>query len=366
MREYGGAGLGSVRRRAVGVVMVASVLLAGAGVMVGRTTSEAAPATSSAATALRTEEVVRRTLTRTTDVDGMLGYGEVETLRLNLPGMLTWLPSVGSLIDRGEPAARVDDLPVVTLLGSVPLYRPLTPGVRGRDVRQLKKNLAALGYGTTDSSDTYTTATASAVRAWQEDLGLARTGEVTASWVTVLRHPVRVAARRAQPGMTATGEILQTTETDRLVTASLEVAKRDLAVIGRTVGIQLPGGATASGRISSVGSPEVPNAEPGQQVDLNQATIPVTIRVTSPGDLAGLEIAPVVVRIVAEERGGVLAVPVHALLALRSGGYAVEVLDGAVTRMVPVTTGMFADGVVEVSVSDGGSLEAGDRVVVPS
>jgi peptidoglycan hydrolase-like protein with peptidoglycan-binding domain len=366
MREDGGSGNRPVRRRAVGLVMVASVLLAGAGVMVGRSTSEAAPVATSATADLRTEEVALRTLSRTTDVDGMLGYGESEALALNLPGMLTWLPKVGSLIDRGATIARVNDRPVVALLGSIPLYRPLTIGVRGRDVLQLKENLASLGYGTTDTSATYTRATASVVRAWQADRGLARTGEVTTSWVTILRHPVRIADRTAQPGMAATGEILQTTGTDRVVTASLGVAKRDLAVVGRPVTIELPGGATASGKIASVGSPQIPDSEPGQEVDLEQATIPVTIRVTSPAAFPGLDIAPVAVRFIAEVQQGVLAVPVDALLALASGGYGVEILDGAATRTVPVTTGMFADGVVEVSVADGGSLKAGDRVVVPS
>jgi ABC-type glutathione transport system ATPase component len=45
----------------------------------------------------------------------------------------------------------------------------------------------------------------------------------------------------------------------------------------------------------------------------------------------------------------VLAVPVVALLALPKGGFGVEVVDGARTRIVPVRTGMFAAGQVEVS-----------------
>ncbi len=59
-----------------------------------------------------------------------------------------------------------------------------------------------------------------------------------------------------------------------------------------------------------------------------------------------------------------LAVPVDALLALAGGGYAVEVVEGHVHRLVAVAVGLFddAEGVVQVS---GQGLSAGQRVVVP-
>ena len=60
-----------------------------------------------------------------------------------------------------------------------------------------------------------------------------------------------------------------------------------------------------------------------------------------------------------------LAVPVTALLAQSSGGYAVEVAGpGNTRRWVPVTSGIFddADGLVQVT----GALTPGQRVVVPA
>ena len=58
--------------------------------------------------------------------------------------------------------------------------------------------------------------------------------------------------------------------------------------------------------------------------------------------------------------------PVNALLALSSGGYALEVVgaDGS-HRLVAVSTGLFddADGLVQV---EGSSVAVGQRVVVPS
>ena len=61
----------------------------------------------------------------------------------------------------------------------------------------------------------------------------------------------------------------------------------------------------------------------------------------------------------------VLAVPVSALLARSSRGYAVEVVAGDGThRLAPVTLGLFDDaaGLVQAS---GPGLAAGQRVVVP-
>jgi hypothetical protein len=64
--------------------------------------------------------------------------------------------------------------------------------------------------------------------------------------------------------------------------------------------------------------------------------------------------------VVTGTRAGVLAVPVTALLALGEGGYAVQVVTGATSRLLAVTTGMFAGDLVEVS---GQGLTEGLRVV---
>ncbi|GAA4942819.1 hypothetical protein GCM10023238_05870 [Streptomyces heliomycini] len=74
------------------------------------------------------------------------------------------------------------------------------------------------------------------------------------------------------------------------------------------------------------------------------------------------------VRFEGEAKKGVLAVPVGALLALREGGYAVRLAEGrsaegrsAGGRLVPVDTGMFARGLVEISgedIAEGMKVEA--------
>jgi len=89
-------------------------------------------------------------------------------------------------------------------------------------------------------------------------------------------------------------------------------------------------------------------------------TITVTIRPRRAADVAGLDSAPVQVRFSSGLRQGVLAVPVSALLALRGGGYALQKVDGS---LLPVETGLFANGLVEVK---GTGLSAGMRVQTAS
>ena len=61
-------------------------------------------------------------------------------------GVYTSLPENGDKVGCGGVLYRVDDKPVVLLCGTVPAYRALHMGVKGRDVRQLNRNLHQLGY----------------------------------------------------------------------------------------------------------------------------------------------------------------------------------------------------------------------------
>ena len=76
-----------------------------------------------------------------------------------------------------------------------------------------------------------------------------------------------------------------------------------------------------------------------------------------PGAAAGFTSASVQVTFTGTAERGVLAVPVTALLALAGGGYAVQLPGG---RLVAVQTGMFAQGLVQVS---GTGINAGLRVL---
>jgi hypothetical protein len=74
--------------------------------------------------------------------------------------------------------------------------------------------------------------------------------------------------------------------------------------------------------------------------------------------------ASVKVAFTSSTRANVLTVPVAALLALKEGGYGVEVVaDNGVRHIVAVHTGLFAGGRVEVS---GEGISDGTTVGMPS
>jgi peptidoglycan hydrolase-like protein with peptidoglycan-binding domain len=322
--------------------------------------------------------VRRTTLVETKTVPGALGYGEAVPVSATRPGVLTWIAPVGSTVKRGDPLFKLDERPVVALYGSLPLYRKLRPGTNGRDVRQLERNLAALGYTGFTVEDTYTSGTATAVRGWQADLGLSKTGTVELGEVVFTRGPVRIAAHTARVGDTIGREsgqgaapVLSYTGTTRLVSVELKVADRPLAVKGRTVTVTVPGRRPVRGTIARVGTTiTAQGPAPGEgttppesaTATTTDAVFEVTVAIPDQKALGPLDAAPVDVDFVSSKREGVLAVPVVALLALPKGGLGVEVVDGARTRIAPVRTGMFAAGRVEVS---GRGIAAGMRVGVP-
>ncbi|MGI5208405.1 hypothetical protein ACQEU6_43425 [Spirillospora sp. CA-108201] len=137
----------------------------------------------------------------------------------------------------------------------------------------------------------------------------------------------------------------------------LDADKQDLAKKGARVSVELPGGASVKGTISEVGSV----AETTGSGQDQKTTVGVDISLGS-ARTGRLDEAPVSVELESERRRGVLSVPVEALLALREGGFGVEVVDGA-GRLVPVETGAFGGGRVEIA---GDGLREGMRVGVPA
>jgi peptidoglycan hydrolase-like protein with peptidoglycan-binding domain len=303
-----------------------------------------------------TAAVTRTTLTQTTRVGGTLGYGDPVTVSTRGQGTLTWLPAAGSTVQRGQPVYRGDNVPVPLWYGSLPLYRPLRAGVSGADVRQVEENLAALGYRGFTVDDAYSESTASAVRRWQKDLGVAQTGVVDPAAVVIATGAIRVASLRAALGDPASGPVLTYTATTRVVIVALDVAKQSLVSPGIAATVTLPDSKQLTGTVASVGSVATPGTQGGP------ATISVSITLADQSALGGLDQAPVDVTLVSAQAKDVLTVPVAALVALAEGGYGVQVVTGSTSRYVAVRTGMFANGRVEIS---GAGIEVGTLVGVP-
>jgi peptidoglycan hydrolase-like protein with peptidoglycan-binding domain len=353
------------RRRLVGrtvAVTGALVLAAGATVAASVGFGGGGPSTPAAADLPpATAQVTRQTILDTADIAGDLGYGPTTTLPGRIQGVITTVPLAGDVIGRGQPIYRVDNTPVVLMYGEVAAYRTLGLGITGPDVKQLTDNLNALGFRGSPTGNTYTAATATAVKRWQKSLGLAQTGEVELGRVLFAPSDIRV--DNVSTGVNqSTGdgqEVLHYTGTSRVVTAQLQVSQQRLARDGTQVQIQMPDGRTVSGTVERVYTVIEQPADRGSEP---MTLIEVLISLGDPAAAAGVEAAVVTVVFTAGEHKDVLTVPIAALVALAEGGYGLEVVEGSTTRYISVETGLFANGRVEVS---GDGLREGMTVGMP-
>jgi multidrug efflux pump subunit AcrA (membrane-fusion protein) len=325
-------------------------------------------APEAAETPSATATVERRDLVQHESVDGTLGYGDAQTLYAQAMGTVTALRKPGRVVTRGQALYWVDGKPVTLMYGDVPMWRPLnaaTPG--GKDIRELERNLVALGYdpdGEIDVDDEWESATTAAVKRWQKDIGLAKTGSVERGQIAFLSGPRRIGQLKAtvgavlQPG----AEVAETSSTSRVVEVDLDADKQSLVKEGDKVEVELPDGSSVDGWISSVGKVAETETDP-QTGEQTTPTVPLEISLARGAKTGGLDEAPVDVGIQKDRATNVLTVPVSALLALAEGGYAVEVVDpNGSTHLLAVEPGMYADGIVEIS---GRGLKKGMKVVVP-
>ncbi|MEV1081118.1 peptidoglycan-binding protein [Streptomyces sp. NPDC050211] len=368
--------------------------------------------------------VVRTDLSGTREMEGTLGYDSARTIRSAGEGRVTWLPTRGATVARGQQLYRVDERSAVVFYGSTPLYRRLdTPGTVGRDVRVVADNLRALGYGIgaqpapgtvvrqqapadapapapattgpgqegatpeadpssapdggagqgTDASQegaaspspsqstvrqgdgVLTRSLMSAIERWQKAVGIDPTGILDFSDVVVTTSAVRVSDVLAQPGDEASGDLMTVTATTKSVTVPVESLDIGSIKSGGRVTVVLPDQSTAAARVAAIST--VVQGEEDESGNTGQTKTNVTVSLDDPQAVKGIDSAPVQVQFQGESKKDVLAVPVGALLALREGGYAVRLSGG---RLVPVDTGMFAKGLVEISgqgISEGMKVE---------
>jgi peptidoglycan hydrolase-like protein with peptidoglycan-binding domain len=333
--------------------------------------------------------VLRTDVRQQTPVTGTLGYAGTYSViapagsaaaggGAGPASEITWLPATGATVARGDPAYAVNGLPVVLFYGTRPAWRDMAPGITpGRDVRQLQRNLAALGYGSglgLVADGQFGTATELATERWQQAAGLPVTGTVPLGQVLFLPGPLLVSQQVAAvsgPVPSGTPIVVGTSPTPD-VQIALDPSQAPAVRRGNRVVVTLPDGTTLPGVITQVSNvAQTPaSASQSQQGPGSQQppAIPVTARLLRPVRGA-LDQAQVQVAITSAEDRGVLAVPITALLAEPGGRFSVVVVGGgaghALRRTVPVRTGLFDEiaGVVEVS---GPGLAAGQHVAVPS
>ncbi|TCO30106.1 multidrug efflux pump subunit AcrA (membrane-fusion protein) [Kribbella steppae] len=348
-------------RRALTAVVVLAAGGAASAFLVNRgDTSQAADQTA-AAVPVNTAKVAQQTLKDTETADGELGFGTTSAAVNRTAGTITGVPDSGQEFRRGHTVYSVDNKPTTLMYGALPAYRKLADGSEGTDVLQLEQNLSAMGYTGFTVDDEYTDATAEAVEEWQEDLGLDETGVVELGSVLFAPGHIRVDSVEAQEG-TPIGpnqNILTYTGTTKAVTVQLDAADQRLAKPNAKVDVTLPDSATVPGRVENVSTVIIPAESPDKDPETK---VEVIVAIDNQKAVAAWSLASVDVTFTASERKNVLTVPVSALVALREGGFGVEVSDGTASHYVPVKTGLFAGGQVEIS---GTGIKAGTVVGIP-
>jgi hypothetical protein len=188
--------------------------------------------------------------------------------------------------------------------------------------------------------------------------------------------PARLDKVSVKTGDTPSAQIGTVTSSDVVVQAAVPGTDAQLLRHGMTARLTTADGKSAQGTVdvvadgsdSSSGTESAATA-PSTTDDTNSASdstaaVQVRITVPEPGPLAGEAEAAVKVTIkVGASDGKVLTVPMAAIHTSSDGRARVKVERGDAVTDVHVTVGLSAAGIVEVK-PDGGTLEAGERVVV--
>jgi hypothetical protein len=222
-------------------------------------------------------------------------------------------------------------------------------------------------------------AAASQLDSARELLRDARTGTLTflpSSEVLYLAGlPRRVDEITVQRGSTVTGSVMKVSGATLVINASAAKADATLIEKGAKASFVLPDGTEKVATVTLVAPAGASKEAPGtttpggtntSKTDAGRYNIQLIPDALTPEELAQLQGTNVRVSIpVSSTEGEVLAVPIAALTAGAGGESRVEVSmgKGNETRLVEVTTGLAADGFVEVS-STAGELGVDDLVVV--
>ena len=417
-------------------VLGGTVLAASVGWVAGR--SIQSPAQIAARTAapipsLITVAVEKRQLSSDVIVRGVARYGGVQPVSVvpstlkSAPEILTVAPAVGATLTEGKSAMSISGRPVFVFRGSVPVYRDLTPGTVGDDVRQLQAALARLGFNPGPVNGQYGPQTGAAVAGFYSAAGFAPFGP-TSSQLKSLRSAEAAASQAQLTVLKANAAVVKASSSppslpllqQEAALAASDLANADavLADLRTKIGVSVPAdevlffpllplrvesvkltaGDNVSGSIMKISTPKlaVDSSLALNDATLVRAGLPATIEesnlgITVPGRVSlvasgpgtngvdpqhvYMEVLPnrappqlvgasVKITIaVRSTNGQVLVVPASALFLGGDGKSRIQLAGLATTVPIIVRPGLSAGGLVQITPVDH-SLVPGDRVVV--
>jgi hypothetical protein len=199
-----------------------------------------------------------------------------------------------------------------------------------------------------------------AIKRWQAALGATPTGILDIGAAVVQPGRIRVSSVSGQLGDSADSPLISATKMSKVVTVEVQTNELEGVRASKRVSVTLPSGKTAKGKVGRISRVVAAADDGGGGGPDDGPRSTVTITLDKPSLIRDLDSAPVQVEFVAEARKNVLSVPVGALLALSEGGYGLQLKGG---NLLPVTTGLFAKGLVEIS---GAGITEGMAVVTTS
>jgi len=394
LEESGQAGSLRLRRRRIlliGVAALAVVAAVGGLLIATSIKSPAEQAAESAPPALTqlTTPLTRQVITSTVQAQGVVepppevaqlsgasGGGGNGELSIVTKAIL----QPGDTVEPGSVIVEVAGRPLFAFQGSGPAYRNLVPGESGTDVAQLQAGLESLGYSTgSDTSGVFGPGTGSAVAAYYSALGYSvpkvpadpaaaskpkaasKAMVPLAEIMFVPRFPARVVKVAGPVGTEANGSLVTLSMGNPTVAGQLSPSDAALVRAGMAVTITDPAtDSTRHGHIRSVGLRTQTTGSISGGVYL-----PVKIRPSRPLPMSmiGQDVSLTITS--AHSAGPVLAVPAAAVFARADGRLYVTKMTGSRSDVqVPVRVGVTGNGMVGITPIDGGTLAAGDRVVI--
>jgi hypothetical protein len=271
---------------------------------------------------------------------------------------------LGAAVKAGQVVIEVSERPVFVLPGAFPAYRDMAPGETGKDIGQLRKALSQLGCPSWDKSDFFGPSTKMAVKCFyklihypQALVSVPSSGPVMPDSIVPMSEvvflpklPARVSTIGGQIGDSVTDPLIAFTTGNLALTARLDPSAIALVKPGMKVSIlsEATGFAT-SGQIQHIGTPTTPANSSGLA-----PFVPLRIVTTRPLPLSlnGEDVRVTITT--ASTKQAVIAVPEAAVSTSVDGRTTVTLLDSKGDRRVaPVTTGVSADGWIQVSSIDG-------------
>jgi peptidoglycan hydrolase-like protein with peptidoglycan-binding domain len=392
------------RQRALVIVAVVAAVASTGGLIAStrvKSPNQLAAETGPPPATLLTAKVVREKLSATLIMRGAFTGGPQQAFTPTSVARTAYGPGgtnlvvtgtkvhAGGQVTAGAVLLEVSERPIVVLRGAFPAYRDMAPGETGKDITQLRAALTELGYRTTDRAGFFGPSTKAAVSRFYRDRGYqvpldsaehavvapdptpVATGPpasppppdpiVPMSEVVFLPTlPAQVAVLSAGVGDTVAKPLITFSSGDLTLTGKLNPDNAALAKVGMAVEVASETtGFTSTARIASI------EAKPTATTDANSDPSYLPVRITRdtpwPRELNGEDVRITIT--MASTEAEVLAVPQAAISTSANGRTTVSVVvAGQIARVVEVSVGVSADGMVEVTPTNGG-LGPGDEVV---